>query len=994
MPTALIISKKSMAKVDKRMALSPGHPLSGERVQRIPPRKIKIYNKTVRIATWNVRSLYSGKLENLDAEMHRLNIDIMGLSEVRWSGSGTAKTQNGTLYYSGGDKPKNYYGVGVLLKKGLEESVMDWMPISERVMVVRMYSSHRMVNIVQAYAPTADKSEEDLENFYASLYKALTLTKKGEITIVTGDFNAKLGSGMVDGVCGGYGLGTRNERGERMLEFCSELELAATNTFFKQHPRRLYTWKAPSDKKDNIVRNQIDYILVKKHLMRYVKKVTTLPGADINSDHNPVMMEIRINRFTRPNRETPPKRIDIGRLNNIEVRSQTADKLETRLQNISTESWEGLRQALEDTQKTDIGYTHTKKKQQWMNDDILKLMDERRLQKNKNICRYNNLNKQIRKVCREAKENWLKGKCEEIEDLQKKHDMFHLHKKIKELTNKHKQHKGILKDANNKILIGVEEKLNRWKQYVEELFNDRRTAEPNIDFLSNESSPTITKDEVRHAIKLQKNGKATGPDQVHAETLKLLAEKDGRGLDMLTSLFNYIYETGNIPEDWLKSTFITLPKKAQASQCDEYRMISLMSHVLKTFLRVIHTRIYKKCEGQMGDTQFGFRNGLGTREALFSLNVLTQRARDMNVKVYACFIDYKKAFDCIQHDKLAQILKSIGVNAEDLRFITNLYWNQTAEVRVDQRTTEQIKILRGVRQGCVLSPLLFNIYSERIFEEAIDQGLGIKINGVAISNLRFADDTVILAENMHQLQEIMNCIVHHSALHGLQINTTKTKLLIFSKTAVRDEMLYVGGRPIDQVSSYKYLGALVNENNDPKSEVLSRIEQARCAFFAMKKLFTNKHLSLQLRIRLLRCYIFPVVTYGSECWTLSPSLDKRVQAFEMYLYRRILKISWIEKIPNDVVLERMSKERELLNSIKERKLQYIGHIMRGDRYHVLRLIIEGKIEGKRSVGRRQNSWLKDLRRWFGRTSMEVFRAAASKIVIANWIANLRLERAN
>ena len=123
-------------------------------------------------------------------------------------------------------------------------------------------------------------------------------------------------------------------------------------------------------------------------------------------------------------------------------------------------------------------------------------------------------------------------------------------------------------------------------------------------------------------------------------------------------------------------------------------------------------------------------------------------------------------------------------------------------------------------------------------------------------------------------------------------------------------------------------------------------------------------------------------------------MDSRIDALEMYLYRRILRISWTQRKTNEEVLRQMDKRKELLTTIQERKLQYIGHVMRGKRYEILRLIIEGKIEGKRSVGRRQNSWLKDLRRWYGRTSTEIFRAAASRIIIASWIANLRREKAS
>lgn len=156
----------------------------------------------------------------------------------------------------------------------------------------------------------------------------------------------------------------------------------------------------------------------------------------------------------------------------------------------------------------------------------------------------------------------------------------------------------------------------------------------------------------------------------------------------------------------------------------------------------------------------------------------------------------------------------------------------------------------------------------------------------------------------------------------------------------------------------------------------------------MKQFFTSKDLSLDLRLRMLRCYICPVMLYGSESWTLDPVTERKIEAFEMYVYRRILRISLIDRVTNIEVLNRLHKRKELLTTTKERKTLFLGHIMRAPR-----LIIEGKIEGKRSVGRRQNSWLKDIRRWFKRSSIEIFRAAVSKTTLAIWIANLRQETA-
>lgn len=102
------------------------------------------------------------------------------------------------------------------------------------------------------------------------------------------------------------------------------------------------------------------------------------------------------------------------------------------------------------------------------------------------------------------------------------------------------------------------------------------------------------------------------------------------------------------------------------------------------------------------------------------MQILVQRCRDISIDVSAGFIDYKKAFDCVNHGKLINILNNIGLDSRDIRIIANLYWNQKAFVKVGDEQTDELEIQRGVRQGCVLSPLLFNLYSEQVISEALD----------------------------------------------------------------------------------------------------------------------------------------------------------------------------------------------------------------------------------------------------------------------------------
>lgn len=151
----------------------------------------------------------------------------------------------------------------------------------------------------------------------------------------------------------------------------------------------------------------------------------------------------------------------------------------------------------------------------------------------------------------------------------------------------------------------------------------------------------------------------------------------------------------------------------------------------------------------------------------------------------------------------------------------------------------------------------------------------------------------------------------------------------------------------------------------------------------MNKILCSRDITLELRTRMLKCYIFSILLYGMEAWTLKSENIKNIEAFEMWCYRRMLRIPWVDKVSNEEVLRRMNKAKEISNTIKRRKLEYLGHVLRGDRYNILKLIIQGKIKGKRTIGRRRISWLRNLREWFGCTSAELFRRAIDKVRVVH-----------
>ncbi|XP_076359035.1 uncharacterized protein LOC143251662 [Tachypleus tridentatus] len=162
-----------------------------------------------------------------------------------------------------------------------------------------------------------------------------------------------------------------------------------------------------------------------------------------------------------------------------------------------------------------------------------------------------------------------------------------MHKKISKVTGKTPSAKtGCLKFKNGEILMDKKDILNRWSEYIGELYNDNRSPTPHIE-IDTEGFP-IMPDEVEHAMKKIHKGKAAGPDDIPIELLLALKEV---GIQEVTKLLNAIYDTGEIPEDFKKSVFIALPKKPGTTDCEQHRIISLMSHLTKVLLRVLMSRM-------------------------------------------------------------------------------------------------------------------------------------------------------------------------------------------------------------------------------------------------------------------------------------------------------------------------------------------------------------------------------------------------------------------
>lgn len=389
----------------------------------------------------------------------------------------------------------------------------------------------------------------------------------------------------------------------------------------------------------------------------------------------------------------------------------------------------------------------------------------------------------------------------------------------------------------------------------------------------------IMEGEVAEALKHACNGKAPGDDGLPMEFFKYaLAGEPGQKVNVLipviTSMFNRVLREG-YPKSWSKGVIAPVPKpKGNPSTMDDYRGITVGKAISKLYSLVIMKRLdtWAETSGFRAAGQAGFREEKGTADNIFILSHLVEKYRAQHRPIYAVFIDFRKAYDCIDRNVLWDCLKQMGLHGNILSSIMGMYREVPLSVRVKGEQGNSFTSEVGVKQGDPLSPLLFGLlidHIENILSKMLPQ-VGVDLAGSLVRVLLYADDLVLLAESPPDLQQLLDALSAFCQLYSLTVNVRKSEAMVFngqpSDRAGLTQIKY-NGAPMEVKPVFLYLGILFHERDSIQPSVVRNLDKGRKAMYAM----VRRCYALGIHNVHLKCHLFdnlvkPILSYGCEIW--------------------------------------------------------------------------------------------------------------------------------
>ena len=395
-------------------------------------------------------------------------------------------------------------------------------------------------------------------------------------------------------------------------------------------------------------------------------------------------------------------------------------------------------------------------------------------------------------------------------------------------------------------------------------FAEQYTQPPDLSILND----PITLAELTNATKQLKKGKSCSTDQITNEMLQNLTPLCTKAI---LKTFNHSLTSGLYP--WHTSVITPIFKSGNPFSPDNYRAIAVGSCMGKLFSSILLDRMlhFKNLYCPDPKEQLGFCKGAQTNDHIFTLKtVIDKYTRKHKVRVYACFVDLRKAFDTVCRDLLLHKITCLGISGNFFNCLTDMYLNSVARIKISKLLTPNIEIGRGTEQGHPLSPDLFKIYIQKLSSLLKSSGDYPTLTDIIISHLLWADDLVLLALSPEALQENIDILLQFCQMMGLEINVNKTKVITFNppRSKAKTHQFMLGSTPIKNVDNYCYLGIIFHKSGTFRAANAELRAKALRALYGLKGNIIKNALSYKSLISLFDCLVKPILLYG--CQVLTP----------------------------------------------------------------------------------------------------------------------------
>lgn len=844
------------------------------------------------------------------------------------------------------------------------------------------------LNILILYGPNEGDTAEIKDRFWEDATEVVE-NSLGEI-IVLGDLNGRVGSkdaGTGDTI-GIHGEITRNNNGWRIIDFCMQNDLVVMNSFFQHRDVHKYTREVKSRNERSI----IDYVVINRSSRHEIMDVRVRRGPEINSDHYLVVAKTKIGTDQKETRRethcnNSREVLRTYRLSDKKIAQTYGNRVEAMLgeiggiENFGLENmWEKFKSVLVKAAKEVCGTTkvnRSRKQTAWWNEDIkqeVKLKKEKWKQylKDGTEQKYGEYKKQREKVkevvLAAKKKSWEEFGLRMESDYHTNNKLFYKMIKNLRLTNK-KQNMKLIRNKEGVILTNENDIMERWKEYFQNLLNshrDDRDGESVEHVREQHGEENISTKDVEMNIERLKNGKAAGHDNITVEMLKNMGKK---GKEILTRICNKVWSGGRIPGDWEVGVILPIHKKGDKRDCNNYRGITLLSNASKVYEGILENKLMETLESQLEQSQSGFRKGRSIQDHIFTIKQITEKVRNTNCEIFQAFLDLEKAFDRLPRAEIEKCLRKRGVDPQLRRAIMSLYQNTRSYIRTDNLQSGEFVINEGIRQGGVLSPTLFNVVMDEVIKETRGKTSRLfvgyhNMKPVWLSECAFADDVVVFAKSESQLKNNLDIWNKKLIEKGLKLNEEKTKIMVSGKTH-RPVNIEVNGKKIEQVKSIKYLGVKLDGNGQQDIEIAARIESAANVYHAPKNGFISKReISVKAKMSVYKTVFVPILTYGCESWVLTKRHKTKIQSMEMKYLRRVLGVTRMDRIRNDVIRKQL-KVQPVLKRIEDCQLRWYGHLRRMNEERPVKKIWEAKRQERRNRGRPMTTWDASLEKLMG-----------------------------